>query len=105
SLPRHIGRWLDQIRQFKEVLLKQTKGVGMIFIQSYIICEHCGWRNRLHKSPRKNMKLILQGAKFVCHARHCDVVIDTSELAPIRTTKMIRELRRELAAEGITPVC
>ena len=65
-----------------------------------IICGSCGHRNRPSKSPREGIRLALTGQMAPC--RGCDKVLQPPRLS---ARPLVTELREELLAQGITPVC
>lgn len=65
----------------------------------YILCSECGHKNRPHKSPREGIRLALLGQLDSC--KRC-----RKTLRPrLSDRPLVRTVRAELEADGITPVC
>lgn len=73
----------------------------MFFFRNYYVRCGCGHRNRPSKSPRETIRRILTGQLGTC--RGCGKQLRCTLLD--RTTPLIEAVRRELQAEGVTPVC
>lgn len=70
------------------------------FWQPFILrCGACGHRNRPHNVPEIGVRMVLTGKFKAC--RKCgNARIRVSDKRPL-----VRKIRAELIAEGITPVC
>lgn len=71
----------------------------MIFRAFYVVCSECGHKNRPHKSPREGVRLALTGDLPPCNGKGCG-----KKLRPrLSDRPLVRQVRAELAADGVTP--
>ena len=71
----------------------------MVYVGFFIVCSDCGYRNRPHKSPREGIRLALTGKLPLC--KECSRILHPQLL----DRPLVRSVRAELEAAGITPVC
>lgn len=69
---------------------------GMIFVQRYILCPHCGHRNVPARSPRASIKMILLGRVGSC--KKCGKVLRLRPGA-LRETALVKSVREEIRLE------
>ena len=81
------------VRSFVEETMRFYTGFA-------IICGSCGHRNRPHPSPRVAIRLTLLGQAGCC--KECKKPLQPRELTD---RPLVREIRAELRAQGIEPVC
>ena len=72
----------------------------MVFMGFSIVCGFCGHKNRPHKSPREGVRLALTGNLSPC--KRCGKNLQPRLLSD---RPLVRQVRAELIAAGITPVC
>lgn len=71
----------------------------MVFVPFYITCSACGHRNRPHASPREGVRLALIGQAGKC--KGCGKVLNPK----LSDRPLVRSVRAELQAKGITTIC